>query len=99
ASGQVTGDGTDTFSFDLNGNPTKTGYTTTTGNRLTSDGTWSYSYDNEGNVASKTAGSEVWLYTYNEANQLTKVEHQPDSEVNTIDKRITFKYDGLGNRI
>jgi YD repeat-containing protein len=57
ATGQLTGDGTSTFTFDLNGNRTMSGYTTNTGNQLTSDGTWSYTYDNEGNVATKTSGS------------------------------------------
>ncbi len=99
ATGQLTGDGTSTFTFDLNGNRTMSGYTTNTGNQLTSDGTWNYTYDYEGNVVMKACDLEVWRYTYNEANQLTKVEHKPDAESDIVDHRITFKYDVLGNRI
>ena len=39
---QLTNDSLVTYSYDLNGNRTMTGYTTGTGNEMTSDGTWNY---------------------------------------------------------
>jgi RHS repeat-associated protein len=99
-SDQLTGDGASTWSYDLNGNRTNTGYNTDTGNRLTTDGTWNYTYDDEGNVTVKedATTSETWTFTYNQLNQLTKAEHQPTSS-DPVDKRIEFKYDVFGNRI
>ena len=57
ATNQLLGDGTSTYSYDLNGNRTNTGYQTGPDNRLLSDGTWSYSYDSEGNLVKKTGSS------------------------------------------
>jgi YD repeat-containing protein len=51
---QLTGDGSNSYSYDLNGNRTMTGYQTGTGNRLTNDGTWTYTYDDEGNTTKKS---------------------------------------------
>jgi len=51
--GQLLSDGTNTNSYDDEGNRTDTGYSTTTGNELATDGTWNYSYDAAGNETEK----------------------------------------------
>ena len=51
---QLTNDSLVTYTFDLNGNRTMTGYSTGTGNQLVSDGTSSYSYDRNSNLIQKT---------------------------------------------
>src|SRR5262249_22293157 len=93
-------DGTDSWSFDLNGNPTMSGYTVDVGNRVTSANGWNYGYDEEGNVTSKVNASttETWSYFYNQLNQLVKVEHKATS-TGSVDLRVEFEYDVLGNRI
>jgi RHS repeat-associated protein len=98
--GQVLGDGTNNYTWDAEGNSTKTGFTTTTGNRLSTDGTWNYTYDAEGNETQKTniSNGQVWLYYYDNDNRLTKAEHKPSSG-GSVDERILFKYDVFGNRI
>ena len=97
---QVTSDGTNNYSFDLNGNRTMAGYQTGAGNRLTSDGTWNYAYDDEGNLATKTniVSGQLWTSFYDHNNHLTKVERKP-SAPSAVDLRVEFKYDVLGNRI
>jgi len=42
--GQLLGDGTNSYTFDANGNRNNTGYSTNTGNELASDGTWNYTH-------------------------------------------------------
>lgn len=100
ATNQLLGDGTETFSFDLNGNRTMSGYTTGTGNLITSDGTWDYTHDDEGNLTEKEhiSSGELWIYAYNHNNQMTKAEHKASS-VSAVDERVEFKYDALHHRI
>src|SRR5206468_1493566 len=59
ATNELTSDGSNNYTYDLNGNRTMTGYSTGTGNELTGDGTWSYSYDSEGNEIKKTKGTNA----------------------------------------
>ena len=77
ASGGTCGDtGCDeSFSYDVNGNRTMTGYTTDTGNRLTSDGIYDYSYDDNGNLIlkSKISNGDTWEYSWDFRNRLTQV--------------------------
>src|SRR5207244_11404843 len=65
----------ESFSYDVNGNRTMTGYTTGTGNRLTSDGTYNYTYDDNGNMLTKTriSDSQKTEFTWDYRNRLTKV--------------------------
>src|SRR5262249_16826773 len=69
---QLTNDSATTYSYDLNGNRTMTGYQTGSGNRTTSDGTWTYYYDDEGNLTKKTKGTnaETWTFGYDHVNHL-----------------------------
>jgi RHS repeat-associated protein len=98
---ELTGDGTNSYSYDLNGNRTMTGYTTGAGNRLTSDGTWTYTYDDEGNLIKKSKGAsaETWKYTYDNRNQLTHIEQRSADDNSTPLWKADYKYDVFGNRI
>jgi RHS repeat-associated protein len=98
--GQITSDGTHTYTWDKEGNNAASGWTTNSGNELSTDGTWNYSYDNAGNETQKTniATGQVWLYYYDNANRLVKAEHKPSSG-GAVDERILFGYDVFGNRI
>ncbi len=71
----VSGAQTGSFSYDLNGNRTLSGYTTGAGNRLTSDGVYQYTYDAEGNRLTKTriADGRKTEYSWDHRNRLTKV--------------------------
>src|SRR3954469_17361472 len=73
---------------------------TGTGNQTTNDGTWSYTYDAEGNRTKRSKGAalETWNYGYDQQNKLVWVEkHATDG--GTLQMRVDYKYDALGNRI
>jgi YD repeat-containing protein len=91
---QLTGDGSNSYSYDLNGNRTMTGYQTGTGNRLTNDGTWTYTYDDEGSTTKKSKGTnqETWTYGYDHRNQLVWVEKRA-TDGGTLQLRADYKYD------
>ena len=76
--GQLTGDGTNSFSYDANGNRNMSGYTydTSNTNEITSDGTWNYSYDGDGNITGKTniASGVSWTYGYDNRNELIQAK-------------------------
>jgi RHS repeat-associated protein len=97
---QLTGDGSNAYSYDLNGNRTMTGYQTGNGNRLTNDGTWTYTYDDEGNTTKKSKGTnqETWTYGYDHRNQLVWVEKRA-TDGGTLQLRADYKYDVFGSRI
>ena len=97
---QLTADGTNTFTYDAEGNRTNTGYTTGTGNQLTSDGTWNYTYDDEGNMTKKVKISNglTWTYGYDHRNQLTWVEKRA-TDGGALQKKVEFQYDAFGNRL
>jgi RHS repeat-associated protein len=85
-----------TYSYDKVGNRTgkdSVTYTINTVNEVTalSDGT-SFTYDANGNRTQKTKDTGTWVYTYNHANRLTKVEKNSA----TLEEYI---YDGDGKRI
>jgi RHS repeat-associated protein len=96
---QLTNDGTTTYSYDLNGNRTMTGYQTGTDNRLSTDGVWTYTYDNEGNLTQKSKGSglETWYYSYDNLNHLTSVQQTSNGTTNLL--LVTYTYDVFGNRV
>ncbi len=85
-----------TYSYDRAGNRTakdSVTYTINTVNEITalSDGT-SFTYDSNGCRTQKTKGTDTWVYTYDYANRLTKVEK--NSAV-----LGEYVYDGGGKRI
>ncbi len=98
--GQLLSDGTNSYTYDPDGNRTDSGYATTTGNELTTDGTWDYTYDAAGNMTEKVNISTgvVWLYSYNNANELVQVQEKPSSG-GSVDYQENYTYDVLGNLI
>jgi RHS repeat-associated protein len=96
---QLTGDGTNTFTFDGAGNRTNTGYSTGTGNQLLADGANTYTYDSEGNLSGKTRTSdgENWVYSYDNKNELTQVVEKTSTAL--VVSTAAYKYDVFGNRI
>ncbi len=95
----VTGARSETYTYDLNGNRTMTGYVTTAGNRLQSDGVYNYTYDNEGNVLTQTriSNGEVFEFTWDYRNRLTKIVLKNSG--GTILKEERFTYDVWDRRI
>lgn len=98
ATGQLIGDGTDTFSWDKNGNDLLA--TITVGNQLDEDaGGWEYTYDNAGNVRQKEVPGDIWTYEYDNVNQLISVKHYIGSVTpGDIVKQVDYKYDVDGHR-
>jgi RHS repeat-associated protein len=96
---QLTADGSNSYSYDANGNRTMARYQTGTGNRLQNDGTWTYTYDSEGNLIEKSKGPglETWYYGYDNANHLTSVRQTSDGSSNQL--TVTYTHDVLGNRV
>jgi RHS repeat-associated protein len=85
-----------TYSYDKVGNRTgkdSTTYAINTVNEITSlsDGT-SFTYDDNGNRTIKTQGLDTWIYTYDYANRLTRVEKNSE----TLGEYV---YDGDGKRL
>ena len=97
---ELTSDGVASYTYDLAGNRTMSGYTTGTANRLTSAGVWSYTYDADGNQTGKTQGPSynTWTDVYNVDNQLVAVQDWLTSG-GTLLSAVTYVYDVLGNRI
>jgi RHS repeat-associated protein len=89
----VTGSRTESYTYDLNGNRTGTGYSTTVMNEIhTSPGLITYSYDNAGNTISANSGGTFTTYTYDYHNRLTGVK-QGGTVI------ATYTYDALDRRI
>src|SRR5205085_11506385 len=95
----VSGARTESYSYDLNGNRTMPGYTTTTGNRLTSDGSFNYTYDNEANLLTKTriSDSQRTEYTWDYRNRLTNVKVK--NAGGTVLQETRFTYDINDRRV
>lgn len=93
------GQGNESYGYDLNGNRTNVGYQTTSNNRLQTDGTYSYTYDDEGNLTQRTtnATNEVTEYTWDYRNRLTQVTVKNAAQ--TIIKQVNFTYDALNRRV
>jgi RHS repeat-associated protein len=99
ATSQLTGDGTNNYSFDANGNRTMAGYQTGSDNRMSNDGTYTYTYDAAGNLIqkSKGTGQETWYYGYDNRNDLTSIRETSDGTTNTL--TVTYTYDVEGKRV
>ena len=97
---ELTNDGTNAYSYDLNGNRTMSSYTIGTDNQLLAAGVWSYSYDLNGNQTSETEGPsyDTVYYTYDDMNRLTGVQTRQTTG-GTLLSSVTYVYDVLGNRI
>ena len=90
----------ESYSYDLNGNRTGTGYSTTVMNEtLTSPGV-TYTYDDAGNMISADSGGTYTTYTYDYRNRLTEVEQGgtviATYTYNALDQRIGIKDSGGG---
>lgn len=89
----------ETFSYDLTGNRTNSGYSTGAGNRLLSDGTFDYEYDAEGNRTKRTTISTSAFVesAWDHRNRLTKVTFKTSLGVKT--KEVQYVYDVTDQRI
>jgi RHS repeat-associated protein len=98
ATNELTSDGVTSYSYDLNGNRTMTGYMTGAANELTSDGTWNYYYDPNGNRTSSRniSTSETWQFGYDNRNRLTTAQDVTSAGLQT---QATYVYDAVGKRI
>jgi RHS repeat-associated protein len=95
ATNQLTNDTAVTYSYDLNGNRTMTGYSTGPANHLLGDGTSSYQYDRNGNQTQKIniVSGTIVTYAYDNRNRMT-------SAVDTINGLLaTYSYDVVGQRV
>jgi RHS repeat-associated protein len=93
---QLTGAGTATYGYDATGNRTNTGYQTGPNNQLLNDGTYTYTYDAEGNLQTKSTGTDLTTYSYDNQNRLTGVI---ETVGGTLQTQATYVYDVFGNRI
>ncbi len=80
------------YTYDLNGNRTGTGYHTTVMNEMTNSPGNTYTYDNAGNMISDNNGTTITTYTYDYRNRLTEV-----TQGGTI--VATYTYNALNQRI
>ena len=96
--GQLTAAGSQTYSYDANGNPTG-GTTVGTDNEVTSDGSWSYTYDAAGNriTATDSSTGDTWTYGYDAQNQMISAV-ETDGSGNVL-VQAGYVYDPFGNRV
>jgi len=89
----------ETYSYDLNGNRTLTGYETGSWNRLLEDPLYTYQYDNEGNRIRKTNKStgDYEEYTWDHRNRLTRVAEKTSG--GTLLDDFNVVYDVFDRRI
>ena len=89
----MNGSRTESYTYDLNGNRTGTGYSTTVMNEtLTSPGLITYVYDKSGNTISANSGGTFTTNTYDYRNRLTEV-----TQGGTL--VATYVYNALDQRI
>ena len=82
----------ESYGYDLNGNRTGTGYSTTVMNETANSPGTTYTYDNAGNMISAKTGTTTTTYTYDYHNRLTAV-----TQGGTV--IATYVYDSLNRRI
>ena len=89
----------ESYSYDANGNRTKSGYDTGDNNQLLEDGTYSYEYDDEGNRTLRTnlTTSETTEYEWDYRNRLTRVTDK-DAYGSTT-QVVAYTYDAFNRRI
>ncbi len=87
------------YEYDVGGNRIRTiknglttNYLANNLNQYTNSGLITYEYDSDGNLTSKTEGSDTWIYTYNNREQLVSVL-EPDGTL------TEYEYDAFGNRV
>jgi RHS repeat-associated protein len=88
------------FAYDEMGNRISDGGQFDENNRLLENQTHSFSYDANGNLVEKiekTSGKRT-KYSWNERNQLIKLERFPDGIATIADSTTTFSYGPLGRR-
>jgi RHS repeat-associated protein len=95
---ELTNDGTNTYTYDLNGNRNMANYTVGPGNQYSATPNWTYLFDKEGNTTDKikTDGTQRWFYSYDNLNHLVSVALQQSGVTAML---VTYVYDVLGNRI
>jgi YD repeat-containing protein len=83
----------ESYSYDLNGNRTMTGWTTGADNRLTASPGFTYTYDDEGNLLTKTntATGDVTTNEWDHRNRLVSVTVRNSS--NVIIQQSNYTYD------
>lgn len=79
------------WSWDRVGNPTGTGVTVDTGNRLTAYGGFTMEYDADGNMTRRYSGSNDQRLYWNSLGQL--------DSVTTNGVKVAYGYNGLGQRV
>ena len=82
----------ESYAYDLNGNRTGTGYSTTVMNETATSPGVSYVYDNAGNMISANDGTTITTYSYDFHNRLTEV-----TQSGTV--IASYVYDALNRRI
>ena len=82
----------DSYSYDLNGNRTGTGYSTTIMNETQTSSGVTYAYDKAGNTISANSGGTVTTFTYDYRNRVTEV-----TQGSTV--IATYTYNALDQRI
>lgn len=98
---RLTQAGNQSYTYDNAGNNQNNGakYHTKT-NQLSEDNTYSYTYDASGNISQKKKkdNSETKNYTFNDRNQLTKVEVLDSANLVQTNQTLIFSYDAKGRR-
>ena len=82
----------ESYAYDLNGNRTGTGYSTTVMNETPTSPGITYTYDKAGNMISANSGGTFTTYTYDFRNRLTEV-----TQAGTV--IATYTYNALDQRI
>ncbi|ERN39820.1 RHS repeat-associated core domain protein [Rubidibacter lacunae KORDI 51-2] len=91
--------GTETYSYDDNGNRTSDGSVTEANNRLSENDGYTYSYDDEGNLIEQVdkASGEVTTYTWDHRNRLTEVAVRNSN--GDLIRDVEYRYDVLDRRV
>ncbi|MEM9701811.1 MAG: RHS repeat-associated core domain-containing protein, partial [Planctomycetota bacterium] len=89
----------ETFSYDLAGNRTMTGYSTGDANRLTADGLFTYEHDLEGHRTKRTttASGDYQELAWDHGGRLTEIAFRAVG--GALQKSVAYDYDAWGRRI
>jgi RHS repeat-associated protein len=88
------------YSWDDNGNSTKTGWITGAGNRLLFDGTYSYVYDESGHIVQRSTTTAETDYFWDNRGRLFRVKDYTKSN-NTLTQiqQVDYGYDAFNDLI